>query len=332
MTLTLRVDAAAWRAHVESVAADYRPIVPVIKGNGYGFGRRQLGTIAAQLVASLPDDGLPPTLAVGTVHELDDVADEVDDVTFLVLTPIAPGQASMLRGRPAIATVASLADVDALDGWRCPAVVKLASSMRRFGAAPDELAAVVDRAGAAGLGVIGAAIHLPLVGADADRVAEVEAWLPIAGPHLGTARQLWVSHLAQAAHGALARRHPDWRFPMRVGTRLWHGDKSALHLTTDVLVTRSIGGGEIAGYHGTAAPADGTIVIVGAGTAHGVAPLADGRSPFHVARRRVALLEAPHMHSSTLFVPTGDEVPRIGQAVDVQRPLIAIAPDEVVWT
>lgn len=332
MTLTLHVDAAAWRAHVDAIAAAYSPLVPVIKGNGYGFGRAGLARVAAEVLESLPSDDFPSTVAVGTVHEVADPADRVDGLRFLVLTPAAPGQVALLRGRPAVATVASLADVEALDGWHGPVVVKLASSMRRFGATPDEFGAVAGHADAAGLDVVGAAIHLPLAGSDAERIAEIEGWLPAAEAHLGAARVLWLSHLDPAAHGALAGRHPGWRFPMRVGTRLWHGDKSALRLTADVAVTRSVSVGEVAGYHGTPAPSDGTLVVVGAGSAHGVGPLADGRSPFHFARRRVSLLEAPHMHSSTLFVPTGDDVPGIGQAVDVQRPLISIAPDDVVWT
>jgi alanine racemase len=332
VTIRLSVDRERWWHHVTDVAASVDGLVPVIKGNGYGFGRAALAELAGRLVASLPDHDLPPTLAIGTVHELADVADRVGDAALLVLTPVAPGQSSLLHGRPAIATVASLADITALDGWRGPVLVKLASSMRRFGATPEELHAVVDRASGAGLGVIGASIHLPLAGSDADGIAEIEAWLPVVESHLGAARQLWVSHLGPDAHAALSERHPAWSFPMRVGTRLWHGDKSALHLTTDVLLTRPIAAGEVAGYHATAAPTDGTIVVVGAGTAHGVTPLPDGRSPFHFARRRLTLLEPPHMHSATLFVPTGDDVPSIGQAVDVQRPLISIAPDEVLWT
>lgn len=330
MTLTLRVDAAAWRAQIESVAAAYSPIVPVIKGNGYGFGRQRLGEIAGRLLDELPDaDGMAPTVAIGTVHELDDVADIARP---LVLTPLTSGQARLLRDQRPLLTVASAADVDVLHDWRGPVLVKLRSSMQRFGASADDMADVVERARTAGLDVIGAAIHLPLAGTDADRVTEIEGWLPVIESPLADARQLWVSHLAPETHAALAERHRDWRFPMRVGTRLWHGDKAALHLTTDVLLARPIAAGEAAGYHRTPAPSDGTLVVVGAGGAHGVAPLADGRSPFHIARHRVALLEAPHMHTSTLFVPMGDDVPAIGQAVDVQRPLISILADEVVWT
>jgi hypothetical protein len=71
--------------------------------------------------------------------------------------------------------------------------------------------------------------------------------------------------------------------------------------------------------------------MVGAGSAHGVAPLADGRSPFHFARRRLGLHEAPHMHTSMAFVPAGEPCPAVGDRVDVQRPLITTAVDEVVW-
>lgn len=309
--------------------AAYRPIVPVVKGNGYGFGRQRLGDIAGRLLEASPAlDEFPPTVAVGSVHELDGPS---GTTVRLVLTPVTSAHSTLLRGQRAILTVASPGDIDALEGWRGPVVVKLRSSMRRFGVDAEQFAAVVDRARAAGLHVIGASIHLPLAGSDTDRIAEIETWLAIVTEPLGDARQVWVSHLEPTSHAALAERHPGWRFPMRVGTRLWHGDKSTLHLTADVALARPIARGVAAGYHGTPAPADGTIVIAGAGTAQGVTTLPDGRSPFHFARRRLALLEAPHMHTSTLFVPIGDEVPAIGQAVDVQRPLTSITADDLVW-
>jgi hypothetical protein len=40
MTVRLTVDRAAWMAHLRSTAAAYGDgLVPVVKGNGYGFGR-----------------------------------------------------------------------------------------------------------------------------------------------------------------------------------------------------------------------------------------------------------------------------------------------------
>ncbi len=71
--------------------------------------------------------------------------------------------------------------------------------------------------------------------------------------------------------------------------------------------------------------------MIGAGTANGVTPLADGRSPFHFERRRLALHEAPHMHTSMAFVPIGDPLPAIGDRIDLQRPLTTTLVDEYVW-
>jgi hypothetical protein len=46
MTLTLHIDGARWRANQAAVLADTPGLVPVIKGNGYGFGRAYaLGTL-----------------------------------------------------------------------------------------------------------------------------------------------------------------------------------------------------------------------------------------------------------------------------------------------
>ena len=87
---------------------------------------------------------------------------------------------------------------------------------------------------------------------------------------------------------------------------------------------------ERAGYRLVAVPADGMLVMVGAGTAHGVHPQPDGRSPFHFARRRLALVEPPHMHTSMVFVPRGVPVPSVGDAVDVQQPLTYVHVDRVV--
>ena len=71
--------------------------------------------------------------------------------------------------------------------------------------------------------------------------------------------------------------------------------------------------------------------MIGAGTANGVTALPDGRSPFHFQQRRLALHEAPHMHTSMAFVPDGDPVPEVGDRVDVQRPLTMTTVDTIDW-
>jgi alanine racemase len=118
---------------------------------------------------------------------------------------------------------------------------------------------------------------------------------------------------------------------MRIGTGLWHGDKAALHLGANVIDFHPVKAGAIAGYHGTVVADNGHLVVIGAGTAHGVEPLADGRSPFHYMRRRLDLVERPHMHTSLVLVPDGAVCPQAGDVVDVQRPLISVSVDEVIW-
>jgi hypothetical protein len=98
-----------------------------------------------------------------------------------------------------------------------------------------------------------------------------------------------------------------------------------------VLDARAVRAGEHAGYHQHVVPFDGTLVMIGAGSAHGVAPLADGRSPFHFAGRRLPLLEPPHMHTSMALVADTEPTPKPGDVVDVQRPLITTLVDEVRW-
>jgi alanine racemase len=311
MTVRLTVDTDAWNAHVESVARSLPGLVPVVKGNGYGFGRAPLAAIAAELSG---------TIAVGTVHELDHVP---AGTTAVVLTPTrhAPSEPSP------ILTVGSVDHVHALAGWRGRVIVKLASSMRRFGATRGEVGALTAACRATGLDITGFGIHPPVAGSDDEHLDDVSSWLDLLDPH----DEVWVSHVSPGAYRDLRDAWPDRRFRIRAGTALWHGDKAALHLGADVLDARAVRAGEHAGYHQREVPCDGTLVMIGAGSAHGIAPLDDGRSPFHFAGRRLALLERPHMHTTMVVVPDDEPTPEPGDVVDVQRPLITTLVDEVRW-
>ena len=319
MTLRLTVHRAAWLQHVETTLAAYGDrLVPVVKGNGYGFGRATLHDLLRVRGG---------TVCVGTAHELHDVPGALAPV---VLTPTLERPAG---DRAVTVTVATLEHVAALAGWRGSVMVKLASSMHRYGASPDALPALVDAVTAAGLDVAAFALHLPLAGSDDDRLAEVEAWLP----HL-PGGSLWVSHLTPESAHDLAGRHVDRDIRVRVGTALWHGVPRGefLHLGATVLQSNAVVAGDRVGYHGAIVTTDGTLVCVGAGTSHGIAPLppASGegpRSPFHFAHQRLALLEPPHMHTSLCLVPQGGRAPRVGDVVDVQQPLINVRPDELEW-
>ena len=313
MTIRLTVERERWWNHATDVAATTPGLVPVVKGNGYGFGRVGLAVAAVEL---------SPLIAVGTVHELAELPAKAVPV---VLTPTlaAPPAPPVGHHRPVL-TVADPVHVAALNGWGGQVVVKLMSSMRRYGAGPAEVLELLALAQQAGLHTVGVALHPPLAGDDADRRAEIEAWLPHVDPSL----DVWVSHLSPDTYAGLPTSH---RYKLRVGSYLWHGDRGALRLTANVLQTRPVARGETAGYRLTPVSGDGTLVMIGAGSAAGVAPVGDGLSPFHYQRRRLDLLEPPHMHTSIAFVAAGEPVPAVGDWLDLQRPLTRTAVDELEW-
>ena len=317
VTIRLTVRTAIWRSHVARVAAAVEEagggLIPVVKGNGYGFGREWLATVAADFC---------DTVAVGTVHELDGIADQLTSVVLTPTLAAPPTPASATSGP--ILTVGNQHHIDALAGWNGRVIVKLTSPMRRFGGDHDLLAA----AEAAGLHVIGVSIHPPLAGSMDDHAAAVTEQLDAIDP----AVPVWVSHLDADRFATLPDTH---EYRVRLGTLLWHGDKSALQLEADVLDVRPVSAGDTAGYRLGTVPGDGHLVMIGAGTANGVAMIDEGDrgslSPFHFARTRLALHEPPHMHTSMAFVPLDSPLPGIGGHVDLQRPLHMTAVDQYRW-
>jgi alanine racemase len=304
VTITLSVRTALWRASVARLASTIDGLVPVVKGTGYGFGRLALAELAAEFT---------DTVAVGTVHELDGLP---STVTPVVLTPTLAAPDSTL----AILTVGNTAHLDALTGWTGRVLVKLTSSMQRYGGTPD----LVDAARARGLDVAGVSIHLPLEGSASEHAHEITRLLGDIDPDL----VVWVSHLDADTYASLPDTH---RYRLRLGTSLWLGDRSLLQLSADVLEVRPVDAGTPAGYRLGVVPEPGHLVMIGAGTANGVTPLPDGRSPFHFRRERLALHEPPHMHTSMAFVPHGAPLPGIGDRVDLQRPLTMTTVDVVEW-
>lgn len=313
MTLVLTVDAGRWNRHVDGLAASVSGLVPVVKGNGYGFGRDWLAERAATLA---------PVMAVGTIHE---VASVPSNYTAVVLTPSL--DPSPITRANAVFTVGSSAQAEALGTTRRRVLVKIASTMRRYGVAPTEVAELVARLGAAGHQVEGVSIHPPLTGSSADHRSEIESIVSGLDPALA----VWVSHLEVADYDALRAAHAHRSWHLRLGTALWHGDKSMLALSAEVIETRRVRAGDVVGYRGSRIATDGTLVMIGCGSAHGVHPLGDGLSPFHFGHRRIALVEAPHMHTSMGLVADGAPTPTVGDRVDVQRPLTTTFPDVIQW-
>ena len=315
MTLRLTVNRQAWLDHVRLTASQHGTTLPVVKGNGYGFGR----PILFEQTAHLADH-----VAVGTVYEATDVP---ASLTPVVLTPVGSHLPHSLPAR-AVLTVGSLDHVASLrsHNWQGSVLIKLQSTMQRFGVAGNELAALQSACTNASLNVVGWSIHPPLNNDNQDRSGEVSCWMELLHDNL----PVYVSHMTAEQIGSLRSQFPNRTFVSRMGTALWLGDKSMMKLTAEVLDVHAVDGGT-AGYRSTALPGSGHIVIVGAGSAHGVSEIVGVGSPFHFAKQRVALVEPPFMHTSMLFVPEGQRIPRVGENVDVQQPLTRVSADTISW-
>jgi hypothetical protein len=355
MSLVLHVDGDRWRGHLRQVAEARPGIVPVAKGNGYGFGIRRLAR-RAQWLAKL---GLGvDTLAVGTYAEIDDVARRFDG-DLVVLSPWRPWDddgAAATTDERVVHTVGRISDLAALaalaEGPGRPRVLlERLTSMKRHGFTARGLREAV--AAGDGVRIEGVSLHLPL---DAgENLAEAEQLMTdVVAAGLGGvgAPVVWISHLAADDLAALAARYPDFTFRPRVGTDLWLGDRGALRVAARVMDSHPVERGEVFGYRSRTLPRTGTLLVVSGGTAHGIgleAPTGEGsvrarvatlarggldaiglvKSPYVVAGKARYFAEPPHMQSSMLFLPSGVEVPATGDEVGVRVRFTATDFDRV---
>ncbi|MGC4109866.1 MAG: alanine racemase [Nocardioides sp.] len=349
MSLTLTVDGERWRGHLRAVAERTPGLVPVAKGNGYGFGLGRLARKAEWLGVD--------TIAVGTYEELPEVMQRFPG-DLLVLTPWRPQRSVLPDGLPprrVVHTVSRLADLLALleVDPEARVVLERMTSMRRHGMSADELrtaAGVVERRPAR---VEGVALHLPLA-AGAHLPEALRLVNDVVASGLAS-RRLWVSHLTAEELARLRSSYADFEVRPRIGTDLWLGDRGALRVTATVLDVHPVERGDVFGYRGRTAPKAGHIVVVSGGTAHGIgleaptgdhsiraraASLARGgldavgfvRSPFTIDGKQRLFAEPPHMQASMLFLPHGPRVPAVGDEVEVRVRFTATTFDQVLFT
>jgi len=168
-----------------------------------------------------------------------------------------------------------------------------------------------------------------------------------------SAASLWVSHLDDRELATVRRSLPEIALYARIGTRLWLGDRSALQTRGTVLAVHDVDRGQASGYRQRRASRAGAVLVIGGGTAHGIAlesPSANnsarqrvvtagtgvldaaGRalSPFHVAGKRRWFAEPPHMQVSLVRVPEGVALPAVGDEVGVDVRMTTVHPDRVV--
>jgi alanine racemase len=346
LSLTLTVDGERWRRHLRAVVEANPGLVPVAKGNGYGFGLARLARTAAGLGV--------PTLALGTYHELLHVERDFggDLMVLAPWRPTGPVPPEAVGPDRVIHTVSRLADLlvllDRQPGARI--VLERLTSMRRHGMSAEELraaAGLLDRHPAR---LEGVAFHLPLAsGAHLSEVVHLVNDVVAAG--LET-RTLWVSHLTPPELSRLRSSYADFDVRPRIGTALWLGDRDAMKVTATVIDVHEVERGDVFGYRGRSVPKAGHILVVCGGTAHGIgleaptgdhsikaraATLARGgldaagfvRSPFIVDGKPRLFAEPPHMQASMLFLPHGPRVPAVGEEIAVRVRFTATAFDRV---
>lgn len=339
---SLYVDTAGWREHTMQVLASVPGLVPVAKGNGYGFGLSTLATESDRLGCD--------TLAVGQLNEVDALKNFSGDV--LVLMPWQPElNGQLLDNERRIATVASNEALSALTGSRHRVVVELLTSMMRFGLDLKQLRQA--RSHIASLRVEGYALHLPIDHSERGAVEETSNWIGVLETLDIPVPSLWVSHLSATDLHILKQRHPEVKLRPRVGTRLWLGKPDAYVARGTVLASHRVRRGQRFGYRQRAAPSAGTVVIVSGGTSHGVsltAPspvtstaarakavalgglAATGRSlsPVRIAGKRRWFAEPPHMQVSMIWLPAAVSPPAVGDELDVDVRMTTTTFDRLV--
>ena len=346
MSFSLRVDGQQWRDHLARTIAQDASIVPVIKGNGYGFGNAQLAREASALPVS--------TIAVGTHSEVQGVREHFAR-EVLVLSPWHPTLSPAERNASdsTIRTVAHPEAVVALakDQPGVPVVVEVLTSLRRHGVQPTDLESLIRPLDE--LDVRGFALHLPLDEQGAGtKVKDVISWasrLTDAGlsPHT-----LWVSHLSAAELAQVRTTLSTTTIKPRVGTQLWHGNREHFAVNATVLDVHEVAKGDRVGYRQQSAPKDGHVLVVSGGTFHGVgleAPsvtrglagrgkavartglqaFGKAASPFWLAGQRLWFAEPPHMQVSMVWLPGDMAAPEIGAPLTCQVRMTTAHFDEV---
>jgi hypothetical protein len=347
--VVLRLDGPHWREHLQTVSGATPGMVPVIKGNGYGYGLPRLAEESTNLGVDV--------IAVGTPFEVAVVRESfAGDV--VILNPwdqASPLATELTDDSRVITTVSRLDDLERVSSGedRPRVLVEVRTSMRRHGIVAEDLGRVAPLL--AGVAFEGWTIHLPLLAdgryAEAERLARAAL---AAAP--GT---LWLSHLPPEEAEALGRQLGGASgnpvpIRLRVGTKLWLGEESARRTTATVLDVHPIKRGERAGYRQRLCPADGWIVVMAGGTSHGIgmeAPtsastlrqravaLATGSleaaglalSPYTINGRKRWFLEPPHMQSSLIFLPGKEKPPAIGDELPVELRLTTATVDAIEW-
>jgi hypothetical protein len=163
---------------------------------------------------------------------------------------------------------------------------------------------------------------------------------------------VWVSHISENDLAKLKLKWPQIVWKIRIGTKLWLGDRTSLKAKAQVLDLHAIEKPTSVGYRQYRV-GRGWLVIASGGTSHGVGleiatPKRDflsqvkaltksflnlfgwNPSPFSWNGKKLEFAEAPHMHLSLLTFK-GKNAPKVGSELDVDVRFTTTAFDQVVF-
>lgn len=336
-SLTLHVDGERWRHHISHYVARHQgDLVPVIKGNGYGFGiptlAREAEGFSAGCVAcySAEEAAIIRSQYNGDVLLLS--PQESIDEPWIIHT-VAPHSKDFIEKRPA------------------RFVIEIISPVKRHGFKIAQIKGAISDYATSGR-CEGLAIHLPI---DQQRMnVDVIPWiagqfeqLANAGVHPSDYSQtLWISHIAPDELVEVRKRWPGIRWRVRVGTDLWLGARTSLTATAKVLDCHQLVAGEKVGYR-QHAPGRGWLIIAAGGTAEGIGLEVPTRgikqlvkallrlfgwnpSPYSWNGKVLSFAEAPHMHNSLLYLQSGTP-PEVGEEIGLTVRFTTTTFHEVVF-
>lgn len=342
MPLTLYVDTPAWQEHLRAEVARDPGLVPVAKGNGYGFTVPLLTRTAAGLGVG--------RIAVGTVGDAAAALRMFPGDVIVLETPAETEPLLADGDRRVLYTAASVQGAAGLARHRL--IVECRSSLLRQGITESDLAALWH-ATDGGRAIEAFSLHLPIDRPPGtDPAVETARWVSALAAAGYQVRTMYVSHLEAAELTALAAAFPGTDFRQRVGTRLWLGRRSAFRAAATVLQVLPVRRGERLGYRQYRSARDGWLVMVAGGTAHGVGLEAPGaprgllpraralarsglaamnrvRSPFTWDGRKQWFAEPPHMLVSMLLLPRDTEPPKPGMELGAELRYTATLFDHV---
>ena len=334
MTLSLNVDNNLWTNHIKSVLNTFSinnsEVTPVIKGNGYGIGKQNLAKKAKEL-------GMQ-NIAVGTVFEAKTVLEQgISQV--LIMDPVKDIDELAFKELPTLNPSSILLTIsclkDAQNVGKTPVVIEGITSMSRFGLGINELSNISN------LNIKALSLHLPIENSAKGKVSEISDWINAYQTHCPSAdKVIYLSHVSESELKSLTSKFSDFKFKLRIGTKLWIGDLKAFQIKSTVLevhepVTHNFG------YRQRGITNKHRLVIVSGGTAHGIG-LQAPRSNVTLKQRLVAILsgvleafdyslspfvingkqrwfaESPHMNVSLLKLPANSAVPKVGSTVSAQ--------------